>query len=192
VRRIAVLLGVLFVRAVFADNPGTIPFGNPVYAGSGCPKNSVSSLKTEEAITLLFDSYSVSAAGRADVANCHLRIPVSIPANWRAEITSVDYRGFASLDKSAWMTLVSWFKFGHRQFGGSKPTVIRGEKEEDFFRRDIAFRIPGTRPVCGGGKVNLDLYNILTAYAPRGREAAAFIDSIDGALSFSLKWARCR
>ncbi len=176
----------------FADNPGIIPFGNPVYAGSGCPKNSVASLKTEEAITLLFSSYGVESSGRVGAKNCHLRVPVTIPNGWQADITSVDYRGFAGLDKSAWMRLTSWFQFGYRQFGGSKPTVIRGAYDDDFFRRDSAIRWPGVRPFCGGGTVPLDLFNILSVYAPRNKEAIASLDSADGTLSFSLKWARCR
>lgn len=192
-RRFAWFLGIcLLSTSVYADNPGTIPFGNPVYAGTGCPKHSVSSLKTEEAITLLFSAYGVESSGRLSAKNCHLRVPVTIPSGWRAEITSVDYRGFAGVDKGAWMSLVSWFQFGYRQFGGSSPTLIKGEYDDDFFRRDTAIRWPGVKPVCGGGTVPLDLYNVLSAYAPRGRGAIASIDAVDGALSFSLNWSRCR
>jgi hypothetical protein len=192
VRLSALILGIcLVVSSAYGDNPGIIPFGNPVYSGNGCPKNSISSLKTEEAITVLFDSYGVESSGRVDANFCHLRIPVTIPNGWQAEITSIDYRGFVSLDRGAWATLVSWFRFGTRQFGGSPATVFKGEREEDFLRRDVAHHWPGFRPVCGGGKVDLTLFNALTAYAPRGKEAVAAIDSIDGSLSFTLKWGRC-
>lgn len=192
-RLFAVILGVCFASAsAFATGPGMIPFGEPVYSGSGCPAHSVSSLRTEDAFTLLFDSYGVESTGRAATKNCHLRIPVSVPAGWSAEVTSVDYRGFARLDKGALAILTTWFRFGLRQFGGSIPTVLKGVRDDDFFRRDTAFHFPGSQTVCGKTTVQLDLWTILTAAAPARREAIAALDSADGALSFSLRWKPCR
>lgn len=181
----------VFAVSAFADNPGIIPFGDPVYSGSGCPAGSVSSLKTEEAITILFSHYNVESTGRLDAKNCQLKVPITIPAGWKAEVTSVDYRGFADVGSNAWVLLTTWFRFGKFQFGGSRPTWIKGPKQEDIFRRDVAFRRSGVKPVCGATQTSLHLSTVLYAFARKGSGATAYIDSADGALNFSVLWGRC-
>jgi hypothetical protein len=184
------ILSVFFLgcRFLSADT-----FGTPRFSGSGCPRGSMSVLATEDAITILFDSFSVSTErGEFHFRYCIMRMPVTVSAGYAVSVESVDHRGFASLERRARGFVWSDYALGSREIGSSALTILKGPFTDDFLRRDTTYSRSRT-PICGGNRrVNLRI-SIYTWVTNSHRALGTMsLDSTDGALSVILRRNRCR
>lgn len=182
-----------FASTSFGDNPGTIPFGEPVFSGTGCPRGTASYLATEDALTVLFDSYTAEwgpgISYREHFKNCRVEIPLTIPRGWTALVESVDYRGFAELESKTRLFFHSWFRLGHWQFGTSRATSFVGPVDVDIFRRDSS-RWKLRRLPCGRS-TKLFLYSHAWVTGVRRQKAFFTLDSLNTVVDFRLKWQQC-
>lgn len=182
------------------ESPGSVPFGEPTYSGSGCPDGSIAFAPTETAFTMLFDSYSASAGTgatwRDTFKTCTIDIPVEVPAGWQIAIDSVDYRGYASVTEKATASLKSWYHIwgkGWSNYGTSRESIFKGPADTDYFRRDVSTSSERNRWSKCGGSHKLRLHSYLYAHARRGANALIQMDAADGAASlrYGMTWKRC-
>lgn len=191
-----ILLALAFYcsSAVLAE-AGPSLFNAPIYSGSGCPKNSVTFLQTDDAFTLLFDNYFAEKGpgilARESYKYCNLQIPVVVPVGYRADVESVDYRGFARLDSRDRGYLYSYFDFGSYQHGSSSVLRFLGP-DEVFFKRDTGRY--SRRNWCSDGRrpIPLRLHTSLWVTGSRGTRSAITMDSGDGVVALRLILTRCR
>lgn len=172
------------------------PFGNPTYSGSGCPKNSVGFLPTEDAFSLLFSKYTAEKGPNVSAAQafkyCYLKIPVTVPAGYRAEITTVDYRGFTSLQNRTSSYIHTSFYLGAYQYGSSPLSHFKGPNEIDFFRRDTS--LYSRKNWCSNGRttIPLNLYTLMSVTGSRNAASGITMDSADGVVELKMGLTRCR
>lgn len=185
--------GVWFLVSLFALSAMAeeSPFGEPKFHGSGCSNETTAYIATEDALSILFDSYNLSVedtGARVKVKNCHIKVPITLPSGYTATVETVDYRGFVQLEQKATALLYTHFILGRSQWGGFRVERFKGPLEQDLFHRDVP-RMTGNLP-CGG-KVNLSLYSLISVTAPRGKRGTMALDSADAVISLKIKPSRC-
>lgn len=183
-----------FTYVAFGEGQSLV-FSQPQYVGSGCPKDSLGFLATNDAFTLTFANYIAekgpSISNRLNFRNCHIRIIVTVPSGYTAIVESIDYRGYTSLQSRTYSLISSFFTFGSFQVGSSKPQLFRGEGEFDFLKRDIPYL--NRKPKCSSpNPVRLDIYNSLMVWGERNKSGMMTIDSLDGVVQANLQLTPCR
>jgi hypothetical protein len=176
--------------------PG-LKLGNPAYGGTGCPAGSASVTisPSEDAISILFDSYIAEAGGRkrVDRKSCNLAIPVQVPQGYSVSVFQVDYRGFNSIPRGARNQFdVEYF------FAGSRGPMIRrtfmGPQDDSFSIGDTLIASAIVWSGCGES-VNLRINSSMMAMSnTRGEQTLGMVDSADisNGIVYHLQWRRCR
>lgn len=173
-------------------------FGEPKVRGRACPEGSFAYVPTPTAFTFVFDSFFVEAGPGMTAYDmyktCTITIPVEVPKGQQIAIDSIDYRGYASLDKGAHAILMTWYDLrakGIAHFVSGKATTFRGPFQDEFFRRDAPAEQQWS--ACGGTHT-LTLNAYLMTGALRKSQSYVQIDATDGAASVraGVKTRKCK
>ena len=100
------------------------------YAGSGCPKGSVSVSMTPNkgAINAVFDRFyaSLSKKQGQQVKRCKLSMSIQVPKNKRVRSRQVRFRGFYELPANAYTKFVRNYRFGSKTKQINKTLQSKG------------------------------------------------------------------
>ncbi|MBL7543006.1 MAG: DUF4360 domain-containing protein [Bdellovibrionaceae bacterium] len=176
-----------------------IRLGAPSYGGNGCPAGtaSVTLSPSEDALSILFDAFSVSAGGesrkRVDRKSCNLSIPVAIPQGYSVAVIQTDYRGFNYIPGAGAYTRLNteYFWAGIRGPLFSKMWV--GPQNQDFTTSNGILAESLVWTPCGAS-VNLRVNSSIMAQTNnRMDQTDIMVDSADitAGLIYHLQWRRC-
>jgi hypothetical protein len=195
-----------------SDFSPDIKMGIPMMAGSGCPQGtgSITLSPDNKQLSVLFDQFVVEAGKGTAVRqekNCTLRIPVQVPAGFKASIVRIDYRGFNSIPVGGRVVLANSFSLngsinngrGNRRdrLGDTRAQkVFRGPLVEDFSVTTRARSERRHENDCGES-FELAMNTVLRAVSNRQLEhTSAALDSIDAAanpdIRYAIRWKRCQ
>jgi len=185
----------LFLGTLASAEEPSLRFGAPRYSGSGCPRGSVSFLPTEDAFTILFDSYVAergnNLALRESFKQCFIQVDVEVPAGFTAAIETIDYRGFTRVEDKVKSYVMSSFSFGSLQLGSSPIKQFRGPQETDFLKRDLPYFT--RKGACRNKRViPLRVVTVLGVTGSTRSRGVIALDSIDGVVEAKLSVQPCR
>jgi len=184
----------ILCNVVLAENP-SLRFGEPKYSGNGCPRGSISFLYTEDAFTILFDSYLAERGPQISLWNsfkqCFMQVNVEVPAGFQAAIETIDYRGFTRIENRVKSYLMSSFSFGSIQAGSSPAKYFNGPQETDFFKRDLPYF--NREGACRAKRViPLRIATFLGVAGRASSSGVIALDSVDGVVEAKLSVQPCR
>jgi hypothetical protein len=125
----------------YAENvPPWVEIRELLWAGSGCPSGSVAPSVTLNQKELVFSSLTASAGPDIPInekrKNCNLILRLAVPHGWSFSIFSVDYHGFASLDKRVKGTQRSAYFFEGQYPSSVLQTTLVGPFDDNYEIRD--------------------------------------------------------
>lgn len=110
----AVIFCMLVSDGVSAMQPN-IKVSDIRYAGTGCPRGSVSVSMTPNkgAINAVFDHFFASFGGKPNqkVKRCKLSMNLHVPGNKRVRLRQIRFRGFIDLPANAYTKIVRNYRF---------------------------------------------------------------------------------
>jgi hypothetical protein len=196
------LMGLLaLANAAMADgpDPSQVFITGASYAGTGCPEGTASVTLTPDAKTLsvLFDQFTVQAGKGATPQHrkdCDVRVGFSIPPGWSMSLFSVDFRGYARLDKKTNGTHAIRYSFD----GASSPPyfslkALKAPTDANYLiHNDLPFTAISWS-ACDAGSASLTISSAITAIAAADRTALLTVDSLDGELKqlYGVRWKKC-
>ncbi len=134
------------------------------------------------ALSILFAGLTVEAGGPSSV-ECAIDVPLDLPEGMSLGVYRVDYRGFASLEKTDRATLTVDYELGPKGNSRHFKRSVRGAMVDDFaFRENIGAGLM-KRVGCG---VDAHLRGNVTLSLDGKGEALATLDSSDGASRHGL------
>nr|WP_307837943.1 DUF4360 domain-containing protein [Actinoplanes philippinensis] len=169
--------------------------------GSGCPLGTaaVTVSPDNKAFTVSYSEFTAQvgadAAATAFRKNCQLALNVKVPQGYTYAVASVDYRGFAHLERGASATHSSLYYFqGERNTGRTKRT-FNGPFDGDWQRTD-AFGVSSLSFLPCGEMRYLNVNNELrvsSGWSDKHKASFLTMDSTDGNLDtvYHVAWKRC-
>lgn len=195
------LLGALTASAAFADAPDYVRVKSISYAGSGCPAGTVATnvAPDKQAFTLLFDQYIAEVGPgvpfREKRKNCQINLDLDFPQGWSYTIFTVDYRGYAALERGAKATQQASYYFQGQGQTATLKTLLVGPVDKNFTIRDTLGLEATVWSPCGARRaLNINSQVMADNTGASSKHGLITTDSIDGDLSlvYGIKWARCR
>ena len=191
----------LLALPAFADTPPYVRVRSIAFAGSGCPAGSVAGniSSDRQAFTLLFDQYVAEVGPGVPYSmkrkNCQLNIALDYPQGWSFTLFTVDYRGYAALQRGVTGTQQSSYYFQGSSGTGRLRTNYRGPMDQDYQIRDTLTTSALVWSPCGATRalnVNTEVRVDNSGYP--NASGMMTTDSIDGQLRhlYGLRWQRCR
>ena len=180
--------------------PGSIRVESLVYDGDGCPPGSASVDIAPDgtAFTVIFSEFVVEqgpgVARQEAEKGCNVTVGLSIPPGLTYAVTSVDYRGYASIAPGA----IGYHRGMYHFTGGGQPlrsawTPFAGARDEDWHVREVADTV-----VWGKCRTERKLQLKAHLRLERGTSVATdssfmTIDSQDGDIEqvYHLAWSSC-
>lgn len=190
------VLGLFLAASAHAQSG--IRLGVPSYGGPGCPGGSASITlsPSEDALSILFDSFIVEAGGVTgrmfDRKSCNITIPVQVPQGYSLAIFTVDYRGFNGAPAGGMTRLSSeYFWAGVR--GPRVTRTMAGGAPQNFTVTDQLLASTLVWTPCGASvnlRVNTDMF---VQSNRRYDQAMSSVDSVDltSGLIYHFQWRRC-
>ncbi len=190
-------VGLLAAAVPASAHADDIALGVPGYGGTGCPDGSVSATLSpdQKSLSLIFDSYEVSAGGTTgrsfDRKSCNVAIPVHVPQGMSVSVLSVDYRGFNHLPRGA----SSQFNVEYFFAGGRGPSFRRsfyGALDSDYTINNPLTVSAMVWSACGAD-VNLRTNSSMRLSTVNNAEAMATVDTedVNAAIVYHLQWRPC-
>lgn len=195
---LAAVSALLMSESVLAQSG--LRMGSPSYGGNGCPAGSasVSLSPAEDAISILFDSFTASAGSgsgkRVDRKSCNLSIPVTIPQGYSVAVIQVDYRGFNLVPSSGAYTRLNTEYFWAGIRGPMFSKLFTGPQNKDFTTSNGIIAESLVWTPCGAS-VNLRVNSSIMAQSNnRMDQTDIMVDSADitSGLIYHLQWRRCQ
>lgn len=171
--------------------------------GSGCAAGTVSANLSPdgEAMTLIFDDYSVEGTANEDrlgktKKDCNIQMRIATPPGWTFSILSLTLRGYADLDPGVNGTQSAKYRLGrNRRDTELSKLKLTGEYRDNY---EQSFDLPvasANWSDCSGTAQTLDL---ATSISVRGERRATgggvmTVDSLDGEMNqeYGIVWRRC-
>jgi len=185
----AVAAALLAAPAGAAKEPGIVVLN---INGSGCREKpaAVALSPDRTAITVTYSQYLVSPGSTTKY--CSINLKVNPPTGYAPRITSVDYRGFASLESGSEVNLKAAYGFHGATHQESAGLHLAGPFVDDWQITDAP---EGGLVIgdCKGSNV-LDIDSTLTLAKTAGATTdQATMDSLDGVVpnTFHVTWQRC-
>ena len=186
--------------SAYADVPNYVRMRSISYAGSGCPAGTVAQNIAQDltAFTLLFDSYVAEVgpgvAFNQRRKNCQLNIDLDFPQGWSFSLFTVDYRGYASLQRGVTGLQQSAYYFAGSAQTATLRTPLRGPLDQNYQIRDTLGLSALVWSPCGAHRalnINTEI-RMENAANPSGHGLMT-TDSIDGQvkLLYGIQWKRC-
>lgn len=173
--------------------------GAPEYGGTGCPAGtaSVSLSPEEDAISVLFDQFTVEAGAstgrRVDRKACLLSVPVTVPQGYSIGVIQVDYRGFNVVPNYGASTRLNTEYFWAGIRGPTYSRVFNGPNNQDFTLTNGIMTENMVWTPCGAS-VNLRINTSIMAQSnSRMEQTMMGVDSADitSGLIYHVQWRRC-
>jgi len=173
--------------------------GQPLSQGTGCPDGSVGAVVSPDGneLSVLFDRYIGEAGGttarRMDRKNCHLSIPVQVPAGVSAALVEVDYRGFNNMPARASTSLFISYSLGT----AAGPRFSRrfvGALNGDFLTTNKLRASDVRWTACGANTIlKIDSELVVATNGPQDYTTSG-LDSADlkAAVTYEVQYRDCR
>lgn len=175
-----------------------IRLGDVQYGGTGCPGGTASVALSPDgsSLSILFDSYTVEAAGRRtiDRKNCNIAIPIHVPQGYSYSVVALDYRGFLGLPYGGRAQLsVNYFLAGQGQGVRTVKNFTAADNGE-YLKTDRLGLESIVWTACGADTVLRSNTSLFAQTNSRGDQALATVDSVDvnAGIIYQLQWKRCR
>lgn len=183
----SVLAASLVAGPAAAAEPGIVVLN---VTGSGCRPGTASAALSPDrtAITLTYSDYLASAS--ATSRNCRVNLKVNPVPGYAPTITSVDYRGFASLAPGSVAGLTATYGFHGAAHLESAALRLTGPVSDDWETTDTAEGGLVTGACKGSNVLDVDSTLSLTSTAATDFTA---MDSTDGVVpnTFHVTWRPC-
>lgn len=192
-------LTLLCAGQAHAEVPGYVHIRNISYAGSGCPAGSVARNVSPDlkAFTLLFDQYVAEIGPGIPLANsrknCQVLIDLDFPSGWSYSVVTVDYRGFADLDRYVTGQQQSAYYFQGQGATARLATTFNGPTARDYQIRDQLGLSAVVWSPCGAQRALNINTQVRLSSTNRNAQGLLTTDSIDGQVSqiYGMTWRRC-
>lgn len=179
-----------------APDPSQVHIQSITANGNGCPLGSMSTSVSPDAkaFTLFFDQYIASAGPGIPITEknkvCQINVDLRFPGGYSYSVISVDYRGYASLERGAVGRQRSeyWIQGVTSQRKVYQSTFY-GPKAEDYLLSDRLGVGADVWSPCGATRA----LNISSRVTIEGGRGLLTVDSIDGEVShiYGLRWRKC-
>jgi len=156
-------------------------FGSPMYYGSGCPIDSVQTIKQDEALTVLFSKFESTTEGSKSKnvkTSCNLGIPVKVKKGNSVTIYKTEYRGYTFIPSKAKKAKTT-FRAEYTFAGQKGPKIKKTFKKTEKIYIDQEFRVVA-KSECGED-VTLRINTSLVAIKKKKNHPDPYIsiDTID-------------
>jgi len=169
--------------------------------GTGCPIGSADAIVSPDskAFTVTYSAFTAQVgAGASPVdfrKNCQLAINVHVPSGYTYAITSIDYRGYAHLERGAYGTQLASYYFQGQSRGTRFRHDFNGYTDGDWQRTDTIGIASLSYLPCGSHRylnINTEL-RVSGGWSNRGTTSLLTMDSTDGSISttYHFAWQRC-
>ncbi|WP_043687138.1 DUF4360 domain-containing protein [Streptomyces xylophagus] len=187
---------------VFDDPPpDKIVINVATVNGSGCPQGTTAVAVSEDntAFTVTYSAYLAQVGGNSDPTafrkNCQLNLVVHVPQGFTYAIASVDYRGFASLQRGASGAQKASYYFQGSSSTASKNHPFNGPYDDNWQATDSTDWAQLVWAPCGVQR-NFNINTELRVAAGTSSfSAVSFMtmDSTDGDIStvYHMAWKEC-
>ncbi|MFJ5307590.1 DUF4360 domain-containing protein [Streptomyces sp. NPDC088350] len=187
---------------VFDDPPpDKIVINVATVNGSGCPQGTTAVAVSEDntAFTVTYSAYLAQVGGNSDPTafrkNCQLNLVVHVPQGFTYAIASVDYRGFASLQRGASGAQKASYYFQGSSSTASKNHPFSGPYDDDWQATDSTDWAQLVWAPCGVQR-NFNINTELRVAAGSSSSSAVSfmtMDSTDGDIStvYHMAWKEC-
>lgn len=181
-----------------------VRLGQVQLAGSGCRGDTARAVLSPDgkAVSIMFDEFVVQAGGnspRRVELSCTTRIPIQVPAGYRAMVTRLDYRGFALVpspgSRAVLKTLYQILDWNTAR--ALSPTVKRrkmfSHEKQGNFVTTSKIKIKNFYHGCGQNFL-LSVDTRLVGVSKNGRdETMIALDTTDvsSEVVYFLRWKRC-
>lgn len=171
--------------------------------GSGCAADTVSvNLSPDgEAMTLIFDDYSVEGGASEDrlgktKKDCNIQMRIATPPGWTFSILSLTLRGYADLDPGVNGIQSAKYRLGRKGRDAELSRLkLAGEYRDNY---EQSFDLPlasANWADCGGSSQTLNLATSIAVKGERRANGAGVmtVDSLDGEMNqeYGIMWRRC-
>jgi hypothetical protein len=179
-------------------DPNSVTIESVNYSGTGCPKGSLATAITNDAQTFIFIFSSLYAQTGPGVSpseakkQCQIHIKLSVPPNWSYALTTVDYRGYTSLDPSVSASQAMTYHMSGESPDSTAAFSWQGALDGEYAVTDIGGQSPPYWSRCGGGKnlmirTDIDVDNS----ANLSGSGLLEVDTSDGQM-VHVSWQRCQ
>ncbi|WP_427922684.1 DUF4360 domain-containing protein [Streptomyces sp. cg40] len=187
---------------VFNDPPpDKIVINVATVNGSGCPQGTTAVAVSEDntAFTVTYSAYLAQVGGNSDPTafrkNCQLNLVVHVPQGFTYAIASVDYRGFASLQRGASGAQKASYYFQGSSSTASKNHPFNGPYDDNWQATDSTDWAQLVWAPCGVQR-NFNINTELRVAAGTSSSSAVSfmtMDSTDGDIStvYHMAWKEC-
>ena len=187
---------------VFDDPPpDKIVINVATVNGSGCPQGTTAVAVSEDntAFTVTYSAYLAQVGGNSDPTafrkNCQLNLVVHVPQGFTYAIASVDYRGFASLQRGASGAQKASYYFQGSSSTASKSHPFNGPYDDNWQATDSTDWAQLVWAPCGVQR-NFNINTELRVAAGTSSSSAVSfmtMDSTDGDIStvYHMAWKEC-
>jgi len=187
---------------VFDDPPpDKIVINVATVNGSGCPQGTTAVAVSEDntAFTVTYSAYLAQVGGNSDPTafrkNCQLNLVVHVPQGFTYAIASVDYRGFASLQRGASGAQKASYYFQGSSSTASKNHPFTGPYDDNWQATDSTDWAQLVWAPCGVQR-NFNINTELRVAAGTSSSSAVSfmtMDSTDGDIStvYHMAWKEC-
>ncbi|MFJ6902458.1 DUF4360 domain-containing protein [Streptomyces hokutonensis] len=169
--------------------------------GSGCPQGTTAVAVSEDntAFTVTYSAYLAQVGGNSDPTafrkNCQLNLVVHVPQGFTYAIASVDYRGFASLQRGASGAQKASYYFQGSSSTASKNHPFSGPYDDNWQATDSTDWAQLVWAPCGVQR-NFNINTELRVAAGTSSSSAVSfmtMDSTDGDIStvYHMAWKEC-
>ncbi|MGW3569963.1 DUF4360 domain-containing protein [Streptomyces sp. NPDC000941] len=169
--------------------------------GSGCPKGTAAVAVSSDntAFTVTYSDYLAQVGAGADPTdirkNCQLNLGVHVPQGFTYAIASVDYRGYASLEKGAKGTEKASYYFQGSADTTSRTHDFSGPYSDNWQTRDSTDYSALVWAPCGVERnfnINTEL-RVNAGTSPAGSTSFMAMDSTDGSNNtiYHIAWKEC-
>lgn len=170
-----------------------------IYGGNGCPQGSVSELVApdRQSFTLLMDEYIAEIGPyidrRDNRKSCQIGVELVVPAGWSYSVATIDYRGFADLDRGVTGTHMASYYFQGQGATGQFASHFAGPYANNYQLRDTLGLEAQVWSPCGQTRALNIKSEVRLASRARNAEGVMTVDSVDGtvAMKYGLAWRRC-
>ncbi|RFS81968.1 DUF4360 domain-containing protein [Actinomadura spongiicola] len=186
---------------VLAHGPDGVGIEIASVNGSGCPIGTaaVALSESNDSFTVTYGDYLARVGGKSKVTderkNCQINLRVHVPHGYQYAISSVDYRGYASLQEGARAFPRASYYFQGRMEGRAWEVSLEGPFERSWHIRDLVNNTELMWSPCGEQR-NFNINTqLLLDLGTSDKSEVSFIsmDSTDGNLktTYHYDWKRC-
>lgn len=181
-----------------AQDLNDIALGHPGYAGSGCPRGSVSTTLSpdKKSLSILFDEFVLEAGpmvGKTmDRKNCNIAVPVHVPNGFSVSVMAIDYRGYNFLPRGARSQFSVEYFFAGQQGPRYRKTFM-GMLDQEYLLSNKIGLVANVWSRCGED-VNLRVSTSMRLLnRSRVEDALSTVDSADmtAGIVYKLQYKRC-